>query len=235
MRKNSILRLARLILGLFLYSGGVAVTLKAQIGYLPWDVFHTGLARFTGMSIGTATIAAGGVIIALVLLLREKIGLGSILNLILVGSFLDLILWVNLIPTAKGFGVGLVMLIAGLFLIALGSYFYIGSGYGAGPRDSLMVALAKKTRLPIGVCRGVVELTALAIGWRLGGLVGLGTVIAALLVGLCLQLVFRLFRFDATLVKHQGLGEALAGFLPAKGSAPGPVLTAAPGEDGEKR
>lgn len=214
MKKTILSRLARLILGLFLYAAGIAVTLKAQIGYLPWDVFHTGLAGSTGMSIGTATIITGVVIIALVLLLKERIGLGSVMNLALVGLFMDFILWLKVIPAAGNFGWGGTMLVAGLFLISLGTYFYIGSGFGAGPRDSLMVALAKKTKLPIGVCRGAVELAALTGGWRLGGLVGVGTVISALLVGFCLQLVFRLFKFDATLVKHQNLGEVFYDLFP---------------------
>lgn len=216
------LRLIHLILGLFICSSGIAITLRAQIGYLPWDVFHTGLAKTMGISIGTATIGAGTVIILLVLLLREKIGLGSLFNMVLVGLFLDFILWLEVIPESSSFSLSVVMLIAGLFIIALGSYFYIGSAFGAGPRDSLMVALARKTRLPIGVCRGAVELTALLCGWRLGGMVGIGTVISALLVGFCLQSTFRVFKFDPTQVQHQTLGEVYRTFFPV--SVPGKDL-----------
>lgn len=202
------LRLLRLILGLFLYAAGVATILNARIGCLPWDVFHTGLAGTTGISIGVATIVVGIGIIAVILLLKEKVGLGSLLNLVLVGVFLDLILWLNIIPLASDYFWGIPMIVLGLFLLAFGTYLYIGARFGAGPRDSLMVALAKKTRLPIGVCRGAVELAALVSGWSLGGMVGLGTVISALLVGFCLQLVFRVLKFDATTVKHQTLSEA---------------------------
>jgi uncharacterized membrane protein YczE len=116
MGRSFALRLARLVLGLFLYATGIAVTLQAHIGYLPWDVFHS---RATGISIGAATIAAGVVIIAAVLLLREKIGLGSLLNLVLLGLFLDLILWTDLVPLAGTFVWDLVILVVGLFLISL--------------------------------------------------------------------------------------------------------------------
>lgn len=205
--RGHLIRLARLVMGLFLYALGIAIILNAQIGYAPWDVFHTGIAMTTGISIGTVIISVGLIIIVLVFLLKEKIGLGSLLNMLLVGVFLDTILWIDIIPRANHFSLGIVMLIIGLFSIALGSYFYISSAFGAGPRDSLMVALARKTGLPIGVCRGAVELTALFCGWQLGGMVGIGTLLSAVLIGLCLQLVFRLFMFDATQVRHQTLGE----------------------------
>jgi uncharacterized membrane protein YczE len=95
------IRFARLILGLFLYALGIASTLKAQLGYAPWDVFHVGVAMTTGISIGTATIIVGVVIIATVMLLKEKIGLGSLANMLLVGVFLDAILLLNILPSAN--------------------------------------------------------------------------------------------------------------------------------------
>ena len=210
------IRLARLLTGLFLYALGIACTLKAQLGYAPWDVFHAGIARTTGISIGSATIAVGVLILIAVMLLKEKIGLGSIANMLLVGAFLDLILWLNIIPAATRFLPGLLLLAAGLFIIAFGAYFSISSAFGAGPRDSLMVALTRKTGLPIGACRAAIELTALFFGWRLGGMVGIGTVISALLIGVCVQIVFRLLKFDATQIRHQTLGETYrAVFFPS--------------------
>lgn len=207
------IRLARLILGLFLYALGIASTLKAQLGYAPWDVFHAGVAMTTGISIGAAIIFVGVIIIVAVMLLKEKIGLGSLANMLLVGVSLDAILRLNILPSANHLFPGLLMLIAGLFSIAFGSYFYISSGFGAGPRDSLMVALARKTGLPVGICRAAVELIALFFGWRLGGMVGIGTVLSALLVGFCLQLVFKVLKFDATLIRHQTLRETYRAVL----------------------
>lgn len=203
--KSFLRRMLRLLLGLLLYALGIVLTLNARIGFGPWEVFHVGLAETTGMSIGIASIVTGVAIALIALLIGEKLGLGTVLNMVLIGIFLDAILAAAFIPVAASFWVGAVMMVAGLFVIALGSYFYIGSGFGAGPRDSLMVALTRKTRLPVGVIRGGIELAAVLVGWRLGGMVGLGTVLAAVLIGFCVQLTFRLLRFDPTSVMHESL------------------------------
>lgn len=105
------------------------------------------------------------------------------------------------------------MLITGLMMLALGTYFYISSGLGAGPRDSLMVALTRKTGLPIGVCRGMIELTVVAIGWKLGGMVGVGTIVVALTVGFWIQIAFKVFQFDATKIKHETLFQTYKGIF----------------------
>lgn len=201
--KQFCFRLLRLLMGLFLYSLGIVITIRANIGYAPWDVFHAGLAKTIGINIGTASIIIGVIIVAATLLLGEKLGLGSILNMVLIGVFMDILLSINIIPAAGNLVLGIIMLIAGLFIIAIASYFYIGSAFGAGPRDSLMVALTRKTRLPVGVCRGAIEVLAVLAGWRLGGMVGVGTIISALAIGVCVQITFRLFRFDAAEVKHE--------------------------------
>jgi uncharacterized protein len=198
-------RLARLLLGLVLYALGIVLTLNAHIGYGPWEVFHVGLAETAGISIGTAAIATGVVIAFFAILLGEKLGLGTVLNMTLIGMVLDAILVSGIIPVARSFFPGLVMMVAGLFVVAFATYFYIGSGFGAGPRDGLMVALTRKTHLPIGLVRGMIELAAVLVGWRLGGMVGLGTVLAALAIGFCVQLTFRLLKFDPTLVHHESL------------------------------
>jgi len=195
----------RLLLGLLLYALGIVLTLNAHIGFGPWEVFHVGLAETTGMSIGTASIVTGLAIALVALLAGEKLGLGTVLNMVLIGVFLDAMLAAAFIPVAASFWIGAAMMVAGLFVIALGSYFYIGSGFGAGPRDSLMVALTRKTRLPVGIIRGGIELTAVLIGWRLGGMVGAGTVLAAVSIGFCVQLTFRMLRFDPTSVMHESL------------------------------
>jgi uncharacterized protein len=202
-RNSLFLRLLRLIFGLFLYALGIVIALKANVGYAPWDVLHVGLAKTTGMTIGLASILVGILIVAVSFFLGEKLGLGTLLNMILIGIFLDLILKLNLIPAMDKFVWGVIMLIVGLFVISLASYFYIGSGFGAGPRDSLMVSLARKTKLPIGVCRGTIELIAVVVGWKLGGMVGVGTVIAALAIGFCIQITFRVLKFDAKKIDHQ--------------------------------
>lgn len=200
-------RFIRLIWGLFLYALGVSVTLNAQIGYAPWEVFHVGLSKTLGVSIGVASIIVGVVIVVVTTSLGEKLGLGTVLNMILIGVFLDIILMLNILPVASNFLTGVIMLTIGLFIIALASYFYIGTAFGTGPRDSLMVALTRKTRLPIGMCRGSTELLAVLSGWKLGGMVGFGTILSAFLIGFFVQIVFKLFKFNATEIQHETLGQ----------------------------
>jgi len=200
-------RFFRLILGLFLYALGIAITMKAHIGYAPWEVFHAGIGQTIGMSIGNVSIIAGIVIGGAAMLFGEKLGLGTVLNMILIGVFLDFLLGLSIIPVIDNFGLGIVVLIIGLFVIALASYFYIGSGFGAGPRDSLMVALKRKTGFPIGYCRIAIELAAVLIGWMLGGMVGLGTVISALVIGFCVQVTFKALNFEATKIHHQTINQ----------------------------
>jgi len=196
-----------MIIGLFFYALGIVITIKANIGYTPWDVFHAGLANKTGLSLGTVLILVGLVIVIIVTLLKEKFGLGTVCNIILIGLFLDLLFMIDIFPTNENYFIGILLLITGLFIIAIGSYFYIKSGFGVGPRDNLMVVMARRTKLPVGLCRSLIELLVTGIGWFLGGMVGFGTIISVVAIGLCVQLVFRILRFDVTAVKHETLGE----------------------------
>ena len=198
-------RFIRLIFGLFLYALGIVMTINANIGYAPWDVFHVGLANSVGLSIGVASILTGVVIVFISWLLGEKLGLGTILNMLLIGVFLDMIMALKVIPKLDHVVLGIFMMIGGLFVIALASYFYIGAAFGAGPRDSLMVALTRKTGLSVGICRGSIELMAVVIGWRMGGKLGLGTILSALAIGFCVQMTFKWLKFDATSVRHETL------------------------------
>lgn len=198
-------RFIRLIFGLFLYALGIVMTINANIGYAPWDVFHVGLANSIGLSIGLASILTGVVIVLISWLLGEKLGLGTILNMLLIGVFLDMIMALKVIPKLDHVVLGIFMMIGGLFVIALASYFYIGAAFGAGPRDSLMVALTRKTGLSVGICRGSIELMAVIIGWQLGGKLGLGTVLSALAIGFCVQMTFKWLKFDPRSVKHETL------------------------------
>jgi uncharacterized membrane protein YczE len=199
-------RLGNLLLGLFLFALGIVVTMKANLGFGPWEVFHQGVSLKIGMSIGNVSILTGLFICVLVVLAGEKLGLGTILNMVLIGLFMDRILALGIIPRMERFLPGLFMMFAGLFIISFASFFYIGSGFGAGPRDSLMVALERKTGMAVGLCRSIVEGSAVMAGWFLGGPVGLGTVIAAFGIGFCIQVVFRLLGFDARAVRHETLG-----------------------------
>jgi uncharacterized membrane protein YczE len=204
-RQLYLARVFQLTWGLFLFALGVAITINAHIGYAPWDVFHAGLAKTTDISIGNASIIISIIIGFISIFLGEKLGLGTIFNMVLIGIFLDIIISLHIIPIANNFIWSIPMLIVGLIIIALGTYFYMKPGLGAGPRDSLMVALTRKTGLPIGICRGMIEVLVVIIGWKLGGMVGVGTILAAFTIGFWIQITFKLFKFDATQVEHEAI------------------------------
>ena len=205
MRSFSI-RVLRVLLGLALTAAGIVASIQANVGLAPWEAFHWGFARVTGISFGNIQIIAGALLMVVALLLKEKMGLGTILNIILVGMLTDLILSFNILPQMQTFAGGILMMLAGQLLIALGGYYYISAGLGAGPRDSLMIALKRYLpKVPVGAVRGAIEGTALLIGWLLGAKVGLGTVLGAFGISFLIQLVFHLFRFDVGSLTHESL------------------------------
>jgi len=207
-----ILRIIKLFLGLFLFALGIVMTLQANLGFPPWDVFHQGVALNTGLTLGRASILTAFVIIAATILMKERVGFGTICNMIFIGVFIDIILVENWIPLMYGVISGVGMMFGGLFIIGFASFLYIGAGYGAGPRDSLMVVLTKKTGKPVGLCRFCMEGTALLIGWIMGGNAGIGTVISALGIGFAVQIVFSALRFDVKKIHQESLYETLMRF-----------------------
>lgn len=199
-------RIARLLLGLLLFAIGSYLTIQANIGLAPWEAFSTGVAAATGASYGNVLVLSGFVILLFDLLLKEKIGLGTILDMLLIGKIVDLLQWLKPIPLIDSFPLGLLVLLLGQVTICIASYFYIGSGFSCGPRDALMVALDKRLpRVPVGVIRGAIEGTALLIGWLFGAKVGVGTVIAVFGIGFILQFTFRLLRFDVSAVPQEDI------------------------------
>ncbi|NYB73284.1 hypothetical protein HZF24_03930 [Sedimentibacter hydroxybenzoicus DSM 7310] len=207
--KNYLKRTTKLLFGLFLYSVGLQLSVHANVGLAPWDAFSMGVSYITGITYGNVSILTGIVIIIVVAgFLKEKIGLGTILNTILIGVFFDLIQSINLIPFMTNFFSGVLMLLSGQVIVSLATYFYISSGMGSGPRDTLMVALIKLfPKVPIGVIRGSIEGTVLIIGFLLGAKVGIGTVIAVFGIGFMLQITFKLLKFDIKAVVHENIFE----------------------------
>ena len=204
------LRVVRLIWGLFLYAVGIVLTIHANLGVSPWDVFHQGLSRLSGITFGIASIITGVALVAISMLLKEHIGFGTLCNMILIGAFIDMLMLGGMIPEAHTFLSGFVMMISGLFTIAAASFFYMGAGYGAGPRDTLMVILTRRTGRPAGFCRAIVEGTALCCGWLLGGHAGIGTVISAFGIGFAVHIVFTLLKFDVQAVPQETFVETCA-------------------------
>ncbi|MET1248629.1 hypothetical protein ABWW58_07570 [Sporolactobacillus sp. STCC-11] len=194
--------LAKLFIGLFLFALGAVCTINANLGLQPWDVLHQGLSRTFPITIGLANILVALCIVILNRIFGEKIGFGTLANMLFIGLFMDLLLLNHLVPIAHHFYAQLLMIFAGLIIISFGTYLYMSAGFGAGPRDGLMVVLARKTGQSVRVVRTVNEGAALVFGWLLGGSVGIGTVIMVSLIGIFVQGVFKICRFDAKNVRH---------------------------------
>jgi uncharacterized membrane protein YczE len=173
-------RLPRLLAGLVLCGMGIAAMVAADLGLGPWDVLHQGISERTGLPIGSVVILVGVAVMLCWIPLRERPGLGTVLNAILIGVVVDLtLLWLD--TPANLWGPWLLML-GGVVAFGAGSGFYIGAGLGPGPRDGVMTGLARRG-WPVGVVRTAIELSALGGGWLLGGTVGVGTVVFALGIG----------------------------------------------------
>ncbi|WP_194398232.1 YczE/YyaS/YitT family protein [Microbacterium atlanticum] len=174
-------RVTQLIVGLFLYGAGCALTVRAGLGVDPWTVFAEGLSVRTGIGIGWITNIVGFFVLLLWIPLRQRPGVGTVANILLVGTSMQLVLGV--VPEISGLAAQLATLLGGILIVALASGLYIGARFGPGPRDGLMTGLNSRLGWPIWVCRATVELSVLAIGWLLGGTVGIGTVLFAFLIG----------------------------------------------------
>jgi uncharacterized membrane protein YczE len=173
-------RLPRLLLGLVLCGFGIALMVAGDLGLGPWDVLHQGLSNRTGLPIGTVTIVVGALVMLLWLPLRERPGLGTVLNVLLIGIVLDLTLLV--LDTPERLVLRAAMMLTGPLIFGIGTALYIGAGLGPGPRDGVMTGFARRG-LPIAAVRTAIELTALGGGWLLGGTAGFGTIVFAFGVG----------------------------------------------------
>ena len=184
-------RLARLLAGLVVFGIGEGLVIEAALGNSPWTVFAEGLSIHTPLTVGTATVVTSFVLLLLWIPLRERPGLGTIANALVVGLVIDATL------AAVGpapLGVRIAELLGGIAVVGVGSAIYLGAALGPGPRDGLMTGLHRITGRPIALIRAALEVSALAVGALLGGTVGLGTVAFALLVGLAVQAALRVIR-----------------------------------------
>ncbi len=163
---------------------------QSQLGLSPWEVLHDGLAKVSGVEIGTVSIFIGIPILLLWIPLREKPGIGTVLNILIVGTVTNLTLLIT--PAASQLLLQIFWLVAGLLIIGLGSALYLGSRLGAGPRDGLMMALYRRSGWSIRLVRSIIEISVLFIGWLLQGTVGVGTLAFAFGIGPIIQLMFRL-------------------------------------------
>lgn len=174
-------RISRLIVGLVLFGLAAALMVRAEVGVDPWTVFSQGLGNVTGLSIGVLTLLTSLAVLLLWIPLKQRPGVGTVLNILIIGPAIDLgLLWIQTPPELWQ---KILMFAGGLVLLAVASGMYIGSQFGPGPRDGLMTGLKSRLGIPIWIGRTSIEVAVLLIGWFLGGNVGLGTLAFALLIG----------------------------------------------------
>ena len=174
-------RIAQLLVGLFFYGIAIALMVRAGVGVAPWDVLTQGIAVQTGLPFGIITNIVGVLVLLLWIPIRQKPGIGTVLNVLLVGPSAEVGL--ALLPTPDGLVMQVLFFASGLVLLAIATGLYIGARFGPGPRDGLMTGIHRKYGWKIWIVRTAIEVTVLSIGWLLGGNVGLGTLAFALLIG----------------------------------------------------
>ncbi|MDO3704678.1 hypothetical protein Q3W71_23730 [Micromonospora sp. C28SCA-DRY-2] len=192
LRYRPVRRLTQLYAGLVLYGVSMALMIRSGLGLDPWDVFHQGLARRTGLSFGAVTIAVGALVLLLWIPLRQRPGIGTVSNVVVIGLVVDATL--ALLPAGGPLAVRIGLLVAGIVGNGAATGLYIGARLGPGPRDGLMTGLvARRPGWSIRMVRTGIEVTVLAVGWLLGGTVGVGTVAYALAIGPLTQLFLARF------------------------------------------
>ena len=179
------MRYTSLVFGLFLFAFAIVLILESKLGLSPWDVMNQGIAKHTPLSFGFANVVVALLVLGVAWSLGGRPGVGTVANALLVGSFIQLLTSIDAVQDLShdALSVRMPLLAAGIALIGPSSAFYIGADLGAGPRDTLMLVGARRTRYRIGVVRASLEVCALAAGIALGGTFGFGTVLFALLVG----------------------------------------------------
>jgi uncharacterized membrane protein YczE len=189
-------RLTQLYGGLVLYGASSALLVRSGLGLEPWNVLHQGLAERTGLSMGVVLTIVGAAVLLLWIPLRQRPGLGTVSNVLVIGAAMDASLAV--VPDAHGWTLRIAVMAAGIVLNGAATGLYIAARFGPGPRDGLMTGLNRRTGLSVRLVRTVLEITVVATGFALGGTVGVGTLLYALSIGPLAQVFLRLFAVPVT-------------------------------------
>ena len=182
--------------GLACFGTGIAFFVRSELGVPPWDVFHQGVSRHTGLGLGTVLIIVAFCVLLLWIPLRLRPGLGTLLNAIEIGLVENFAQ--DLIPETKNIVIRIIFMLLGLTIIAAGSGLYIGAQFGSGPRDGLMLGLNKRFGISVRLARTLVEIVVMVIGIFMGGHIGLGTFVFAFGIGPMVQVALRVFKMPAT-------------------------------------
>ena len=207
--------------GLFSFGCGIYLVIQANIGVSPWDVLSLGLSATTGISYGNISVISSAVIICIDLMLKERIGFGTILDAVIVGKTVDLLVWLDPIQPLQNLWASIALIVVAELIMGFAVCIYMMAGLCCGPRDSLTIGIGRRLKkIPIGWVNNIILMIALFFGWRLGGPVGIGTVISTLLSGIMMELAFKVMNFKPKNVIHQGFFESIK-VLTGKGQQEG--------------
>lgn len=203
--KDEVLKYIKVTIGVILCALGIVMILNADMGLSPWDVLNQGINIQSGITLGQANILVGIVVILIGIYFKQPIGSGTVINVALVGTFVDIFMFLDFLPWGDTVLKQIFLFGMGEIVFALGSYMYISGGCGCGPRDGLMVVFTKKTGLSMGMVRLCLEVSALTAGYFLGGKVGVGTALFSLGTGYVIQFFFKMFKQDVKKIEHRSL------------------------------
>ena len=209
-RKKIILEWFRIAAGLAVFAFGVHLTIFANIGLAPWDCLGMGIANHTPLNYGLSMTTMSVAILLIDLLLRERIGFGTVIDALITGNLVQLYNDLNPLPLNQSLPRGVAIMLIGFVFMALGMWIYMKAGQCCGPRDSLLVGLGKRLpKIPIGLVEILLWAAVTLVGWLLGGPVGIGTLIGTFGAGAVLQLVYWLIRFEPREVRHRSVIEVV--------------------------
>lgn len=201
--KKFAVKTLKLFSGFFVLAVGIVMTINAELGLAPWEIFHQGITKVFGITMGQASVTVGGIIVIADCIFGERIGIGTVLNIIFIGMFIDVLMLNNLVPIFEGIVPRFIMMLLGILIQAIGTYLYLSVELGSGPRDGLMVALVKRTKKSVRFIKSVQDIIVVLVGYILGGQLGIGTVVMAFLFGYFMQFVFRIAKFDVNAIQHR--------------------------------
>ena len=196
----------RILFGLAVYSFGVHLTIAANIGLAPWDCLGMGIAKHTPLNYGSSMVLISVTAVLIQLVLRENIGIATILDAVITGNLTQLLNEINPYSANHSIWLGIVLMLFGFLFISLGMYLYMSAEQGCGPKDGLLIAIGKRMpKIPIGVVEILLWAVVTLIGWMLGGSVGIGTVISTFGAGAVMQLFFDVIGFEPRKLHHKNL------------------------------
>lgn len=214
MKKKIVKQWIQITLGLLVFSLGVHLTIYANIGLSPWDCMSMGLSYHTPLNYGLSVTVISVTVLVLDLLMRERIGWGTVLDALLTGNFIQVFNDLNPFPENHNVWLGIGCMLVGFVIMAVGMWIYMSGAQGCGPRDALLVGLGKRLpRLPIGLVEILLWSVVTVAGWLMGGPIGIGTLLSTFCAGAIMQLVYNAVHFEPRDVKHRDIVETTKDFL----------------------